>query len=264
MKKILISIFVFCIIALAASATSITLVKDNYFPVETEVQNREASTYFIYAGIDSVTLVNADKKNHKTKLKKNEYTYDKSTGKITFKNQLPYENCIAQVRGIPSMPYTCCLRDFDGNREELLVILNNITAIEKKDYVYDPKTKLLVFRPDIDISNTSYYMVYYVQTANGVVTRTISNDFNDTIAELQARHNQELFGGPLVVYKDRTGVPLSRVSKEVGFKIGLVKQPKVCTICETYENNQKSVVVYCVYKNKFVECTENKITEYRK
>ena len=263
MKKIIIGIFVFCILLLAASATSISLVKDNYFPVETEVLNREAATYFIYAGIDSVVIVNADKKTQKTKLKKNEYTYDKNTGKISFKNTMPYENCIAQVRGVPSVPYTCYLKDFEGRKDELLVILNSLPAVEKKYYVYDPKTKLLVFRPDIDISSTSYYMVYYVQTANGVVSKTISNDFNDTIAELQARHNQELFGGPLVIYKDRTGVPLFKVAKEVGFKINLL-QPRSCTICESYENNRKSVVVYCVYKNRFVECTENKVTEYRK
>ena len=160
------------------------------------------------------------------------------------------------------MPYTCYLKDFDGRKDELLVILNNITAVEKKDYVYEPKTKLLVFRPDIDISSSSYYMVYYVQTANGIVSKTISNDFNDTIAELQARHNQELFGGPLVIYKDRTGVPLYKVAKEVGFKINLL-QPRACTICETYDNNKRTVTVYCIYKHRFVECTENKITEYR-
>lgn len=262
MKRFFIGIFVFCILVLAASATSLSIVKDSFFPVETEVVNREASTYFIYAGIDSVTLVNADKKSQKTKLKKNEYSYDKSTGKLSFKTQLPYENCIAQVKGLPSMPYTCYLKDFEGRKDELLVILNNITAIEKKDYVYDPKTKLLVFRPDINISNTSYYMVYYVNTANGIISKTIANDFNDTIAELQARHNQELFGGPLVIYKDRTGVPLYKVAKEVGFKINLLR-PKSCTICETYENNRKSIVVYCVYKNKVVECTEDKIIEYR-
>ena len=106
-------------------------------------------------------------------------------------------------------------------------------------------------------------MVYYVQTSNGVVSKTISNDFNDTIAELTARHNQELFGGPLIIYKDRTGVSLAKVSKEVGFKINLFP-PKSCTICETYNNGTKSVVVYCTYRNKLVECTEHKITEYRK
>ena len=262
MKRLFIGIFVFCILVLAASATSLSLVKDNYFPVETEVANREASTYFIYAGIDSIEIVNADNKLQKTKLKKTEYTYNKDLGKISFKNPLPYENCIAKVKGVPCMPYTCYLKDFDGRKDELLVILNNITAVEKKDYVYEPKTKLLVFRPDIDISSSSYYMVYYVQTANGVVSKTISNDFNDTIAELQARHNQELFGGPLVIYKDRTGVPLYKVAKEVGFKINLL-QPRACTICETYDNNKRTVTVYCIYKHRFVECTENKITEYR-
>ena len=105
-------------------------------------------------------------------------------------------------------------------------------------------------------------MVYYVQTSNGIVSKTISNDFNDTIAELTARHNQELFGGPLVIYKDRTGVSLLKVSKEVGFKINLLP-PRTCTICETYTDNKKSVVVYCTYRNKVVECTANKITEYR-
>ncbi|MBP5601780.1 MAG: hypothetical protein J6X78_03535 [Treponema sp.] len=262
MKRLFIGIFVFCILVLAASATSLSLVKDNYFPVETEVTNREASTYFIYAGIDSVEIVNADNKLQKTKLKKTEYTYNKDVGRISFKNPLPYENCIAKVKGVPCMPYTCYLKDFDGRKDELLVILNNITAVEKKDYVYEPKTKLLVFRPDIDISSSSYYMVYYVQTANGIVSKTISNDFNDTIAELQARHNQELFGGPLVIYKDRTGVPLYKVAKEVGFKINLL-QPRACTICETYDNNKRTVTVYCIYKHRFVECTENKITEYR-
>ena len=263
MKKFFVGIFVFCIIILAASASSISLVKDNYFPVETEVINREASTYFLYAEIDSVEIVDANNKLHKTKLKKTEYSYNKDYGRLSFKNPLPYENCIAKVKGIPSSPYTCYLKDFEGRKDELLVILNNLTAVEKKDYIYDPSTKLLVFRPDIDISNSSYYMVYYVKTANGTVLKTISNDFNDTIAELQARHNQELFGGPLVIYKDRTGVPLSKVSKEVGFKINLLP-PRACTICETYENNRKSVVVYCIYKKRFVECTENKITAYRK
>ena len=262
MKKIFIGLFVFCILALAASATSISLVKDELFPVETEVVNRQATTYFIYASIDSVVIVNADKKTQKTKLKKYEYFYNKNTGTLSFKNQLPYENCIAQIKGLPSNPYTCYIKDFEGRKDELLVILNNITAVEKKDYVYDPKTKLIVFRPDIDISKTSYYMVYYVNTANGIVSKTISNDFNDTIAELQARHNQELFGGPLVIYKDRTGVPLTKVSKEVGFKINLLR-PRSCTICETYDNGIKTVVVYCFYKNRLVECTENKITEYR-
>ena len=194
--------------------------------------------------------------------KKTDYKYDRNTGKMTFVNPLPYDYCIAEIKGLASVPYTCYLKDFEGNKERLLVILNNVTAIEKKDYVYDPKSKLLVFRPDIDISTTSYYMVYYVQTANGIVSKTISNDFNDTIAELQARHNQELFGGPLVIYKDRTGVSLSKVSKEVGFKLKLLP-PKSCTICETYSNGKRTVVVYCTYKNKVVECTPFKIKEFQ-
>ena len=263
MKRFLIQIIFFSILILPAAAAPINLVKDKFFPVETEVINREAETYFIYAGIDSIEIVNTENKFQKIKLKKNEYTYNKDQGKITFKKPLPYENCIAKVKGIPCVPYTCYLKDFEGRKDELLVILNNITAVEKKDYVYEPKTKLLVFRPDIDIKTSSYYMVYYVKTGNGVLSKTISNDFNDTIAELQARHNQELFGGPLVIYKDRTGVPLYKVAKEVGFKINLF-QPKSCTICETYNGTQKTVVVYCSYRNKLVECTENKTIEYRK
>ena len=262
MKRLISLLFISFFLVTVLAAAEITIAKDNYFPVETEVVNRTATTYFIYAGIDSVEIINADKKLQKTKLKKSEYTYDKSTACITFKNPLPYENCIAKIKGIPSVPYSCYLKDFDGSKNELLVILNNLTAIEKKDYVYDPKTKLITFRPDIDISSTSYYMVYYVQTAAGVVSKTISNDFNDTIAELHARHNQQLFGGPLVVYKDRTGVPLSKIEKEVGFKLTFW-HPRACTICETYENNQKSVTVLCYYKNKYIECTENKIVEYR-
>ena len=105
-------------------------------------------------------------------------------------------------------------------------------------------------------------MVYYVQTGNGVVSKTISNDFNDTIAELHARHNQQIFGGPLVIYKDRTGVPLFKVAQEVGFKLNLW-QPRVCTICESYEEGRKTVKVLCYYRNKYIECTENKIVEYR-
>ena len=175
---------------------------------------------------------------------------------------MPYENCIVKVKGLPTIPYSCYLKDFAGTKSELLVILNNLTAVEKKDYVYDPKTKLIVFRPDIDISNTSYYMVYYVQTGNGVVSKTISNDFNDTIAELHARHSQQLFGGPLVIYKDRTGVPLFKVAQEVGFRINLWP-PRACTICETYENNRKNVTVLCYYRDRYIECTENKTIEYR-
>lgn len=262
MKRFIASLFISFFLLAVLSAADISLVKDIYFPVETEVVNRTATTYFVYAGIDSVEIINADKKIQKTKLKKNEYTYDKTTSCITFKNPLPYENCIAKIKGIPSVPYSCYLKDFDGSKNELLVILNNLTAIEKKDYVYDPKTKLITFRPDIDISSTSYYMVYYVQTSAGVVSKTIANDFNDTIAELHARHNQQLFGGPLVVYKDRTGVPLSKIEKEVGFKLTFW-HPRACTICETYENNQKTVTVLCYYKNRYVECTENKIVEYR-
>ena len=262
MKKLLIAIFISCFLIAALSAADFYVTKDKFFPVETEVVNRTATTYFVYAGIDSVEIINADQKIQRRKLKKNEYTYNKSTTCITFKKDLPYENCIAKVTGLPAVPYSCYLKDFDGSKNELLVILNNLTAIEKKDYVYDPKTKLIVFRPDIDISSTSYYMVYHVQTGNGLVSKTISNDFNDTIAELHARYNQELFGGPLVIYKDRTGVPLFKVAQEVGFKINLW-QPRVCTICESYENNKKIVKVLCYYRNKYVECTENKIVEYR-
>ena len=263
MKRVFFCIFISFILLSGGFAQNFSLKKPNLFPVETEVINREASTYFIYAEIDSVEIVNAEKKQQKTKLKKTEYTYDKNTGKISFKSPLPYDYCIAEVKGAPGIPYTCYLKDFDGQKNHLLVILNNVTAIEKRDYVYDPRTKLLTFRPDIDISETSYYMVYYVQTSNGIVSKTISNDFNDIIAELQARHNQELFGGPLVIYKDRTGVSLLKVSKEVGFKINMLP-PKSCTICETYNGTTKTVVVYCTYRNKIVECTANKITEYRK
>ena len=263
MKRVFFSIFVSLILLAALSARPFSLKKTNLFPVETEIINREASTYFIYSEIDSVDIVNAEKKNQKTRLKKGEYSYDKNTGKLSFISPLPYDYCIAEIEGVASVPYTCYLKDFNGNKNQLLVILNNVTAIEKKDYVYDPKTRLLTFRPDIDISTTSYYMVYYVQTANGIVSKTISNDFNDIIAELQARHNQELFGGPLVIYKDRTGVSLLKVSKEVGFKINMLP-PKSCTICETYNGTTKTVVVYCTYRTKMVECTANKITEYRK
>ncbi|MBR5402498.1 MAG: hypothetical protein IK102_11905 [Treponema sp.] len=263
MKRFISALIISFSILFALSPANFSLSAPDLFPVETEIINREAATYFIFAAIDTVEIINTEKRNQKVKLKKNEYLYDKATGKLTFKNPLPYDYCMASVKGVPSIPYTCYLKDFEGNKDQLLVILNNLPAIEKKDYVYDPKTHLLTFRPDIDISITSYYMVYYVQSANGVVSKTISNDFNDTIAELQARHNQELFGGPLVIYKDRTGVPLYKVAKEVGFKINLW-QPKSCTICETYSNGKKSVVVYCSYRDKLVECTEHKITEYRK
>ena len=262
MKKILIAIFISSFLIAALSAAPLSVPRDKLFPVETEVVNRTATTYFVYAGIDTVEIINANQKLQKTKLKKNEYTYDKATACIRFKKDLPYENCIVKVKGLPAVPYSCYLKDFDGSKDELLVILNNLTAIEKKDYVYDPKTKLIVFRPDIDISNTSYYMVYYVQTGNGVVSKTISNDFNDTIAELHARHSQQLFGGPLVIYKDRTGVPLFKVAQEVGFKINLWP-PRACTICETYENNRKNVTVLCYYRDRYIECTENKTIEYR-
>ena len=262
MKKILIAIFISSFLIAALSAAPLSVPRDKLFPVETEVVNRTATTYFVYAGIDTVEIINANQKLQKTRLKKNEYTYDKATACIRFKKDLPYENCIVKVKGLPAVPYSCYLKDFDGSKDELLVILNNLTAIEKKDYVYDPKTKLIVFRPDIDISNTSYYMVYYVQTGNGVVSKTISNDFNDTIAELHARHGQQLFGGPLVIYKDRTGVPLFKVAQEVGFKINLWP-PRACTICETYENNRKNVTVLCYYRDRYIECTENKTIEYR-
>ena len=262
MKKILIAIFISSFLIAVLSAAPLSVPRDKLFPVETEVVNRTATTYFVYAGIDTVEIINANQKLQKTRLKKNEYTYDKATACIRFKKDLPYENCIVKVKGLPAVPYSCYLKDFDGSKDELLVILNNLTAIEKKDYVYDPKTKLIVFRPDIDISNTSYYMVYYVQTGNGVVSKTISNDFNDTIAELHARHSQQLFGGPLVIYKDRTGVPLFKVAQEVGFKINLWP-PRACTICETYENNRKNVTVLCYYRDRYIECTENKTIEYR-
>lgn len=262
MKKILIAIFISSFLIAALSAAPLSVPRDKLFPVETEVVNRTATTYFVYAGIDTVEIINANQKLQKTRLKKNEYTYDKATACIRFKKDLPYENCIVKVKGLPAVPYSCYLKDFDGSKDELLVILNNLTAIEKKDYVYDPKTKLIVFRPDIDISKTSYYMVYYVQTGNGVVSKTISNDFNDTIAELHARHSQQLFGGPLVIYKDRTGVPLFKVAQEVGFKINLWP-PRACTICETYENNRKNVTVLCYYRDRYIECTENKTIEYR-
>ncbi len=262
MKKILIAIFISSFLIAALFAAPLSVPRDKLFPVETEVVNRTATTYFVYAGIDTVEIINANQKLQKTRLKKNEYTYDKATACIRFKKDLPYENCIVKVKGLPAVPYSCYLKDFDGSKDELLVILNNLTAIEKKDYVYDPKTKLIVFRPDIDISNTSYYMVYYVQTGNGVVSKTISNDFNDTIAELHARHSQQLFGGPLVIYKDRTGVPLFKVAQEVGFKINLWP-PRACTICETYENNRKNVTVLCYYRDRYIECTENKTIEYR-
>ena len=262
MKRFLLALFISFFLVLTLSAAEFTLVNEDFFPIETEVVNRSATTYFVYAGIDSVEIINAEQKTQKKKLKKSEYTYNKSTACITFKNPLPYENCIAKVKGLPSSPYSCYLKDFEGTKDQLLVILNNLTAVEKKDYVYDPKTKLLTFRPDIDISSTSYYMVYYVNTSSGVMAKTISNDFNDVIAELHARHNQNLFGGPLVVYKDRTGVPLVKIEKEVGFKLPLWR-PRACTICETYENNKKNVTVFCYYKNKYMECTENKIIEYR-
>ena len=262
MKRFFASIITFCIILTALGAAPFSFTKVNSFPVDTEIVNREASTYFIYSQIESIEIINNDRKNQKLKLKKEDYNYDKNTGKLSFNIPLPYENCYVHLDGIPARPYTCYLKDFDGNKNELLVILNNLTAVERKDYVYDPAKKLLVFRSDIDISSTSYYMVYYVQTANGVVNKTISNDYNDVIAELRARHSQELFGGPLVIYKDRTGVSLLKVSKEVGFKINLLP-PRSCTICETYSNNQKKVTVYCVYRNKVVECTANKTIEYR-
>ncbi len=262
MKKILIAIFISSFLIAALSAAPLSVPREKLFPVETEVVNRTATTYFVYAGIDTVEIINANQKLQKTRLKKNEYTYDKATACIRFKKDLPYENYIVKVKGLPAVPYSCYLKDFDGSKDELLVILNNLTAIEKKDYVYDPKTKLIVFRPDIDISSTSYYMVYYVQTGNGVVSKTISNDFNDTIAELHARHSQQLFGGPLVIYKDRTGVPLFKVAQEVGFKINLWP-PRACTICETYENNRKNVTVLCYYRDRYIECTENKTIEYR-
>ncbi len=262
MKRVYTGLFIFCIFLSGLAAAPFSFTKVNSFPVDTEIINREASTYFIYSQIDTLEIVNNDKKLQKTKLKKEDYTYDKNTGKISFKIDIPYENCYAHIDGIPARPYTCYLKDFNGNKNELLVILNNLTAVERKDYVYEPSKKLLVFRSDIDISTTSYYMVYYVQTSAGVVSKTIANDFNDTIAELHARHSQQLFGGPLVIYKDRTGVPLFKVAQEVGFKINLWP-PRACTICETYENNRKNVTVLCYYRDRYIECTENKTIEYR-
>ena len=77
MKRLVATLFISFFLVTVLAAAEITLAKDNYFPIETEVVNRTATTYFVYAGIDSVEIINADKKSQKTKLKKTEYTYNK-------------------------------------------------------------------------------------------------------------------------------------------------------------------------------------------
>ena len=90
MKKILIAIFISSFLIAALSAAPLSVPRDKLFPVETEVVNRTATTYFVYAGIDTVEIINANQKLQKTRLKKNEYTYDKATACIRFKKDLPY------------------------------------------------------------------------------------------------------------------------------------------------------------------------------
>ena len=156
MKRLVATLFISFFLVTVLAAAEISLAKDNYFPVETEVVNRTATTYFVYAGIDSVEIINADKKSQKTKLKKTEYTYNKSTACISFKNPMPYENCIAKVKGLPSVPYSCYLKDFDGTKDELLVILNNLTAVENKDYVYDSYVNKYFVIETLDLNTTAF------------------------------------------------------------------------------------------------------------
>ena len=59
MKKFLIALFISCFLIAALSAANLSVSKDKLFPIETEVVNRTATTYFVYAGIDSVEMNNA-------------------------------------------------------------------------------------------------------------------------------------------------------------------------------------------------------------
>ena len=70
MKRFLSALFILFFLLVTVNAADFSLVNEKFFPIETEVVNRTATTYFVYAGIDSVEIFNADKKLRNKSLRK--------------------------------------------------------------------------------------------------------------------------------------------------------------------------------------------------
>ena len=68
MKRLFAVLFVSFFLLAVLAAADLSIANEKFFPIETEVLNRTATTYFVYAGIDSVEIINADQKTQKKKL----------------------------------------------------------------------------------------------------------------------------------------------------------------------------------------------------
>ena len=70
------------------------------FPVNTAPdKNGEVHSVRVFELINSVMVIDFEKRSKKKKIPANEYDYNQKTTRLTFKNPLPFENPIVHIEG---------------------------------------------------------------------------------------------------------------------------------------------------------------------
>ena len=217
---------------------------ENFYHVNTAPdKNGEIHTIQLFDSISSVMIIDFDNHSKKKQLPREEYEYDKSTTRLMLKNPLPFKNPVIHIEGIAREPETFFLHDFEGTRENLLVLLRDREAIEQYEYSYDSTTRLLTFRNDIHPENDGNFIITY-KTKDGEL-HSFGNwgkKDGDKLAELQNNWLSKIENTNIPVMKERTGVSNRKLSREVGFKINLPKGNSTF-LCETMEENKKKISV---------------------
>ena len=218
---------------------------------------------FVFTRIDSVTLINLRDRSKKTDLAAGSWDYDETTSELTIRNVENLKDYVVTVEGSYRKPPALILNAI-SSPESLLVILDRRLAVEGYDYTFDPESRCLTFRNDVNLDRSSWYVSYDTEIGSACIGNgNASDEQNDIIAyaEAEKRYNalkrfyeshsefwfmdrgdgpdgkpelvfrkptekewHDMTSYPVTVLKARPNAQYRKLSKEVGFNAKLPEE----------------------------------------
>ena len=163
----------------------------NYLTMNTDrTLSGDIYTYQIFSHIDKVIVFNRSNRAEKIELSKEDWAYDSSIGLLTLKRDVKYKDIIIHIAGSAEKPVRFYLPGFRGEPEDLFVVLGKRLAINGFDYTFNPGTRTLIFRDDLDPEKESYSISYETESG-GVGLGNWDPEDGDELAYLEAQHRRE-------------------------------------------------------------------------
>lgn len=267
MKKTLLAILPF-VAALAIATGSVVVSCAISSPARTSIntgvdQDGRIYSNFVFTRIDSVTLISLRDRSKKTELAVGSWSYDETTSELTIRESANLKDYVVHIEGSYRRPPALILNTI-SDPESLLVILDRRLAVEGYDYTFNPTSRCLTFRNDINIDRSSWYISYDTEIGSGCIGNGNDSDTeNDIIAyaEAEKRYSalkrfyasrsefwfmdkgdapdgspelvlrkptekewNDMTSYPVTVLKARPNASNRKLSKEIGFNANLPKE----------------------------------------